>query len=169
MSVTGPLSHIDLSVGDPRRSIPFYAAFFEALGFHRFPSDMEGFAGDDPVRAAWFLRYASGSFFGIEVRPAAAESAGRTHDRYAPGLHHMAFHADSRETVDRVHREVSAAGGEVLDPPTDYSGQPAYGDGYYAAFFADPDGVKLEVVYEPGTNPGAASATPETVAGGVTT
>jgi hypothetical protein len=41
----------------------------------------------------------------------------------------------------------------VLDPPADYSGQQGYGAGYYAVFFADPDGVKLEVVYEPRTNP----------------
>ena len=37
-------------------------------------------------------------------------------------------------------------GAAVLYPPTDY---PAYGDGYYAVFFADPDGIKLEFVYRP--------------------
>jgi len=46
-----------------------------------------------------------------------------------------------------------AAGATVLDPPADYGGQPGYGEGYYAAFFADPDGVKLEVVYLAGENP----------------
>ncbi len=39
--------------------------------------------------------------------------------------------------------EISAT---VLDPPADY---PAYGNGYYAVFFADPDGIKLEFVYLP--------------------
>jgi NAD-dependent oxidoreductase involved in siderophore biosynthesis len=29
----------------------------------------------------------------------------------------------------------------VVDPPADY---PDYGDGYYAVFFTDPDGLKLE-------------------------
>jgi hypothetical protein len=48
---------------------------------------------------------------------------------------------------------VLLAGGTVLDPPYDYSGREGYTDGYYAAFFADPDGVKLEVVHEPRTNP----------------
>ncbi len=153
MPVTGPLSHIDLSVADPKRSIPFYAAFFEALGYHRFESELTGFAGSDPERAAWFVRYADGAFFGIEVRPASGTDAGRVHDRYAPGLHHLAFHAEDRATVDRVHREVSAAGGTVLDAPADYTGKDGYGDGYYAVFFADPDGVKLEVVFEPASNP----------------
>lgn len=155
MSVRGPLSHVDLSVRDPARSIPFYAAFFEALGFRRFRSDLPDFGGDSPRRAAWFTRYGdgSGAFFGIEVRPAEAGSRDTPHDRYAPGLHHMAFHAESRAAVDEVHARVVAAGGRVLDPPADYSGLPGYSEGYYAVFVADPDGVKLEVVYEPATNP----------------
>ena len=48
---------------------------------------------------------------------------------------------------------MQAAQARVLDPPTDYGGQPAYSKGYYAAFFADPDGIKLEVVFEPLSNP----------------
>jgi glyoxylase I family protein len=153
MSVRGPLSHIDLSVGDPDRSIPFYAALFEALGFRRFRSPDPAFAAERPRRAAWFLRQPDGSIFGIEVRPATQESQSKTHDRYAPGLHHLAFHAESRAAVDEIHARIAATGGTVLDPPADYSGRPGYTDGYYAAFFADPDGVKLEVVHEPRTNP----------------
>ena len=38
-------------------------------------------------------------------------------------------------------------GATVLDPPAEY---PQYGPGYYAVFFADPDGIKLECVYLPG-------------------
>ena len=153
MGRTGPLSHIDLTIVDPRASIPFYAAFFEALGYVRFPSDDPAFAGEDPERAAWFIEYPGGGFFGIEVRPAEPGSRDVPHDRYAPGLHHLAFHAADRETVDRVHAAVFEAGGAVLDPPADYSGQSGYSEGYYAVFFADPDGIKLEVVHEPGTNP----------------
>ena len=33
----------------------------------------------------------------------------------------------------------------ILDPPAEYD----YAPGYYAVFFADPDGMKLELVYEP--------------------
>ena len=32
----------------------------------------------------------------------------------------------------------------VLDPPGEY-----YGDSYYAVYFTDPDGIKLEFVYWP--------------------
>jgi catechol 2,3-dioxygenase-like lactoylglutathione lyase family enzyme len=153
MGIRGPLAHIDLSVGDPNRSIPFYAAFFEALGYRRLSIDYPGFVGSGATRAAWQVRYPGGATFGIEVRPAKPESRDKSHDRYAPGLHHMAFHAESPEAVDTVHASMREAGATVLDPPADYSGQPGYSPGYYAAFYADPDGVKLEVAYIPETNP----------------
>ena len=38
-------------------------------------------------------------------------------------------------------------GGTILDPPREY---PHYVPGYYAVFFADPDGIKLELVHIPG-------------------
>lgn len=153
MPVRGPLSHIDLTIADPERSIPFYAKFFEALGYQRWKSTAPDFSEPNPRRAAWFIQYASGVFFGIEVRPARSESRDKAHDRYAPGLHHLAFHAESREDVDRVYEAMREVGATILDPPTDYSGQAGYGPGYYALFVADPDGVKLEVVYEPRSNP----------------
>ena len=152
MSVTGPLSHLDLSVGDPERSIPFYAALLEAIGFTRWSSQEPGWTGEKPRRAAWSIRNADGSLFAIDLRPSETAKRDQQYDRYAPGPHHLAFHAESRNVVDRVHAEVSARGGSVLDAPAEYEG-PAYGGGYYAVFFADPDGVKLEVVHHPPTNP----------------
>ena len=65
----------------------------------------------------------------------------------------MAFHAASEAVVRRVHDAVERVGGVVLDPPTEYGGDPAYGEQYYAVFFADPDGVKLEVCYIKAANP----------------
>jgi catechol 2,3-dioxygenase-like lactoylglutathione lyase family enzyme len=153
VAVRGPLSHIDMTIRDPERSIPFYAVFFEALGWKRMRVDLPDFAGASPRRAAWFIRYGSGAYFGIEVRPANPESRDTPVDRYAPGLHHMAFHAESPADVDRIHAALVAAGAHVLDPPADYGDDPHYAKGYYAAFYADPDGIKLEVVYEPLSNP----------------
>ena len=65
---------------------------------------------------------------------------------HSPGLHHLAFGAPTREDVDRVHRDLVALGVKILDPPVQYD---EYGIGYYAVFFADPDGIKLEYVYTP--------------------
>lgn len=153
MPVTGGLSHIDISVGYPERSIRFYEAFFTALGYRRWRVDLPEFTGESPARATWALRQADGSWFQVEVRPARPESRDRRYDRYEPGPHHLAFHAESPAKVDEVHAAMTAAGAQVLDPPADYSDHPHYAPGYYAAFYADPDGVKLEVVYEPKSNP----------------
>ena len=74
--------------------------------------------------------------------------ASRQHDRYSPGLHHLAWRADGREDVDRLHALLVERGAEVLDAPAEY---PQYngGRGYYAVFFADADGLKLEYVFTP--------------------
>ncbi len=152
MPTTGPLSHIDISVGYPDRSIRFYHALLTGLGYRRRKVDSPEWSGDSPTRATWGIRNADGSRFEIEVRPA-AQSRDRRYDRYEPGPHHLAFHAESDAHVDRVYEAVVSVGGEILDAPRNYAGQAGYGTYYYAAFFADPDGVKLEVCYVPSANP----------------
>ncbi len=151
--MTGPLAHIDISVGYPEKSIPFYAAFFEALGYSRWNISQPEWQGEQPQRATWGIGYADGARFDVEVRPARRESRDRKYDRYEPGPHHLAFHAESQPAVRRVYEAMLEIGASILDPPTDYSGQTGYGDGYFAAFFADPDGLKLEVVHLPRANP----------------
>ena len=153
MPISGPLTHIDISIGYPEKSIPFYAAFFEALGYRRWKVSSPDWQEPNPKRATWGIKYADGARFDVEVRPARSESRDRKYDRYEPGPHHLAFHAASPEVVNRVHRAMVEAGATVLDPPTDYSGKSGYSEGYYAAFYADPDNVKLEVAYIPGANP----------------
>lgn len=56
-------------------------------------------------------------------------------------------HAENREQVDALARDLPAFGGKVLDTPREYL---EYVAGYYAVFFADPDGIKLELVHIPG-------------------
>ena len=46
MPNTGALAHIDISVGYPEKSIPFYAAFFEALGYRRREISLPEWQGD---------------------------------------------------------------------------------------------------------------------------
>jgi hypothetical protein len=46
---------------------------------------------------------------------------------------------------------------QFLDPPADY---PQYRDGYYAFFFADPDGLKREFVHRPQAREAQASVCP---------
>ena len=67
------------------------------------------------------------------------------HDRYRVGIHHVAFEAPSREVVDERLRWAKEAGLEIEDAPREYDYRP----GYYAGFFYDPDGIKLEIVHVP--------------------
>ena len=79
----------------------------------------------------------------IGLKPARSD---RDHDRYSAGLHHLGWHAASRDDVDRLHALLVGMGARILDAPAEY---PAYGAGYDALFFADPDGLKLEFVHWP--------------------
>jgi catechol 2,3-dioxygenase-like lactoylglutathione lyase family enzyme len=128
--VTGAIHHVDLTVSDLERSTAFYESVLPLLGFRRSPNAPEG-----PIWAG----------AGAEIGLVAARSATR-HDRFTPGLHHLAFTAPARAAVDDAHRALAALGVAILDAPADY---PQYAPGYYAVFFADPDGVKLEYVYTP--------------------
>jgi catechol 2,3-dioxygenase-like lactoylglutathione lyase family enzyme len=127
---SGAIHHVDLTVSDLGRSTAFYDRVLPLLGFRRSPNVPEG-----PIWAG----------AGLEIGLVAARSRAR-HDRYAPGLHHLAFTAPARESVAAVHRELVALGVEILDAPADY---PQYAPGYHAVFFADPDGLKLEYVFTP--------------------
>jgi glyoxylase I family protein len=135
----GTVHHIDLTVRDPRASFAFYDALLTALGYRLERENARGFE--------WQLDSPSGEC-SIGVGWASEEGARRPHDRYAPGLHHLAFALESRAAVDAMHTHMVAVGARVLDPPAEY---PQYnrGRGYYAVFFADPDGLKLECVHTP--------------------
>jgi glyoxylase I family protein len=69
----------------------------------------------------------------------------RPYDRYAVGVHHVAFKAPSREAVDERHEWLEQRGAQIESPPREYD----YTPGYYAVFFYDPDGIKLEIVHRP--------------------
>jgi len=128
--MSGAIHHVDLTVGDLDRSTAFYEAVLPLIGFRR--------SADVPDGPIW-----AGAGLEIGLCPARSPAA---HDRYAPGLHHLAFVAPSREAVDAFHDRLLDLGLDVLDAPADY---PEYAPGYYAVFFADPDGIKLEYVFTP--------------------
>jgi glyoxylase I family protein len=141
MAVRGSISHLDLNVSDPARSLPFYGLVLGYLGLRRV------LVSED--RCIWEQSLPDGGAWGIEVRVPLVSTEGRVHERYAPGIDHLAFHAESRADVDGLHAVLIEAGYEVVDPPAEYD----YTPGYYAVAFDDPDGIRLEVVHEPSANP----------------
>ena len=55
-------------------------------------------------------------------------------------------HVYAESDVDALYALLQSIGADILDAPAEY---PQYGAGYYAVFFADPDGLKLEYVHKP--------------------
>lgn len=131
----GSIHHLDLTVRDPQASRDFYA---KVLGFLGYALSAEGERGFD-----FDLRTPAG-FCSIGI--VRARDGASDHDRYSPGLHHVAWMAESREDVDALYAVLLEMGADILDPPAEY---PRYASPYYAVFFADPDGLKLEFVYSP--------------------
>jgi catechol 2,3-dioxygenase-like lactoylglutathione lyase family enzyme len=66
---------------------------------------------------------------------------------------HLSFQAESREAVERFHREAIAAGGVDHGGP----GERDYHPGYYGAFVLDPDGNNIEATYHGPTRRSARS------------
>jgi glyoxylase I family protein len=138
--IRGALSHLDFTIADPERSVPFYDAVLSLLGYRRVPVDAATTA-----RACWCIEDQHQGVFSIALEPAQGSGKQQPHNRYAPGLHHVAFHVNSRADVDHLHTQLVAIGAEILEPPAEYT----YTPGYYAVSCRDPDGLVLEFVYEP--------------------
>lgn len=121
------ISHLSLGVSDLTRSIAFYDAALEPLGYVRLWVNAKG-AGYGPAgqRDEPFAIVQAGEL----ARPAGAGS-------------HVALTAVDRGAVDGFHAAALRAGAADEGGP---GLRPHYGEGYYAAFVRDPDGHKLEAV-----------------------
>jgi catechol 2,3-dioxygenase-like lactoylglutathione lyase family enzyme len=134
----GGFHHIDLTVRDVAASKAVNGPVLDYLGYRCVK--------DEPEGCEWDLG-PDGSGASLGLRACDPKLASHAHERYAPGLHHLAWRAASREDVDRLHDLLVDHGIKVLDAPAHY---PDYSGDYYAVFFKDPDGMKLEFVHAPG-------------------
>jgi glyoxylase I family protein len=132
---SGGVHHVDLVVSSIERSLPFYRELLGPLGWHGI-GEVEGERGE----TIWYL---TGRECSIGLREAQSKAA--PYDRYAVGLHHLAFEVASRGAVDERAEWLRAADVGIESEPQEYTYMP----GYYAVFFYDPDGLKLEIVHVP--------------------
>jgi glyoxylase I family protein len=134
------IDHLDLVVTSLQRSLDFYSGLLAPLGYVR-TSEIEGERGE---RVVYLGRV--GERGEISLREAQSDAHPVPYDRYGVGLHHLAFAAAERAVVDERAAWLREHGAEIESGPTDYD----YSPGYYAVFFYDPDGIKLEIVHRSG-------------------
>jgi glyoxylase I family protein len=128
------LGHLDLVCRDLDRSLAFYAAVFGPLGLEP-PAVARGERGE----RINYLRFPTPGSGSLGLRQAQED---RPFLLYAPGFHHVSFAVETNEDVDAVHRAAEDAGAEILHAPRRW---PEYHADYYATFFLDPDGFRIEV------------------------
>jgi catechol 2,3-dioxygenase-like lactoylglutathione lyase family enzyme len=129
--------HVDLVVSSIERSLPFYRELLGPLGWHGV-HEVEGERGE-----TIFYLWGPGSTIGLRQ---ALTPSDEPVDRYRVGLHHLALEAASRAVVNERAEWLRGQGAEIESGPEEYW----YSLGYYAVFFYDPDGLKLEIVHVPG-------------------
>lgn len=123
------IDHIYLSVSNFSQSETFYDLIMREFGQHK---------GDKAIAGEPHAHY-FGPQFQLTIRPA---KAAQKHDSYAPGLHHLCFQVEIRTEVDLCYEKLRSIGIEVSQPQP----YPEYHPEYYAIFFQDPDGIRLEIV-----------------------
>jgi glyoxylase I family protein len=134
-----PIDHLDLVVTSLERSLAFYRGLLQPLGYVRL-SEIAGERGERVVYLGQI-----GGMGSVSLREMQSDAHAVPYDRYGVGLHHLAFSAPSRGTVDERAAWLRAQGATIESGPQEYD----YTPGYYAVFFHDPDGIKLELVHRP--------------------
>lgn len=123
------IDHVYLSVSDPARSEAFYDLVLrDTLAFRK-----NKFALDGEPHVQYFNRH-----FGFVLRPA---RDGRLHNPLSPGLHHFCLRVESIDEVTAVANKLRSLGVEACEARN----YPEYAPDYWATFFTDPDGIRLEI------------------------
>jgi catechol 2,3-dioxygenase-like lactoylglutathione lyase family enzyme len=129
------IAHIQLTVTDPERCIPFWERLCNFL-------EMKTLIRNESTV------YCIGSRTGILVRGAPEEKKATKFDQDAAGLHHFCFRARCKEDVDEIFAHVEKeADVKIIHGPEDGS---HFAPGYYSILFEDPDGLRVEFNYVPG-------------------
>jgi catechol 2,3-dioxygenase-like lactoylglutathione lyase family enzyme len=116
------IDHISIRVSDYERSKTFYGKLFTFLGFD-LSDDYGTTIGWINGRTRYWIAPAEGR---------------KTHHIGDVGFHHYAFELRRRKDVDALQAFLEKEKVRIVDPAAEYY------DDYYAVFFLDPDGLKLE-------------------------
>jgi len=124
------IDHLVIRVGDLERSKRFYDRLLGFMGFE-LEWEFDSIAGWNNGETMFWIGQAD------------EQGRRRPHRAGDIGFHHYAFELGARTEVDDLYAFLRAEDVTIVDPPADY---PHYGEGYYAVFFLDPDGLRLEAM-----------------------
>lgn len=133
MAQINGIAHIQLTVTDMARSVPFYRGLLASLGMVVLIDRTDYF-------------YCIGGRTGVAIAPASAGQAALGFDQGRAGLHHFCFRAVSRADVDEIHATALGLGARIVRAPAESDWAP----GYYSTLFEDPDGLRIEANFVPG-------------------
>jgi catechol 2,3-dioxygenase-like lactoylglutathione lyase family enzyme len=123
------IGHIGLTVPNLVAAKGYYDSLMPLVGFEPFIANADEFAYRPAAgkRGTYIFFYPSAAGY-------QADSA---------GLQHLAFMVPTRSAVHAVFDHVTSVGDTVVLEPQDF---PQYPPPYYAMFWLDPHGFKLEAV-----------------------
>ena len=119
------IDHLVIRVGDFEKSKAFYQGLFTFLGFEISDEYDDAIGWTNGKTRFW-------------IGPADAEGQKHKHRPGNIGFHHYALQLRSRADVDALHKYLQSIDATIVDPADEHY------DDYYAVFFLDPDGLKLE-------------------------
>jgi catechol 2,3-dioxygenase-like lactoylglutathione lyase family enzyme len=119
------IDHLVLTVSDFSKSREFYGKVLGFLGFKVLDEFSTMMGWTNGKTRLW-------------ISAADAEGRKHPHRKGDVGFHHYAFQLRSRRDVDALQAFLAREGVEIADPAGEYY------DDYYAVFFNDPDGMRLE-------------------------
>jgi catechol 2,3-dioxygenase-like lactoylglutathione lyase family enzyme len=119
------IDHLVIRVSDYEASKAFYGKLFGFLGFEISDEYEDAIGWTNGKTRFW-------------IGPSDAEGKKRKYRIGDVGFPHYAFELLSRKDVDALQEFLKEIGATIVDPAGEYY------DDYYAVFFVDPDGLKLE-------------------------
>lgn len=124
------IDHVMINANDFEKAERFYSWLMPRLGYPKkvVPENSKGKAG-------WM-----GESGGLWLTESEGSARSDAFDKRRAGLRELAFSLGGREQVDEIARELEANGGSVLEAPHENA------RGAYQFFFADPEGIKLEII-----------------------
>jgi catechol 2,3-dioxygenase-like lactoylglutathione lyase family enzyme len=119
------IDHLVIRVSNFEKSKAFYGRLFAFLGFKVLDEYKDAIGWTNGQTRFW-------------IGAADVRKRKHKHQLGEIGFHHYAFGLRNRRDVDELQDFLKALGAKIVDPADEYY------DDYYAVFFLDPDGLKLE-------------------------